>query len=340
MTINSTNNSTKKSPSHFSKQSMVSHYLHISGTQLIDGQGKNIKLSGATMYPATFTGKGWASPDFPSYIDTILTMAIQAHLNVIRATDILQYGDWQNTTLWTNLDYLINNASEKHIWIIIDLSAFRNSLDAQGQFAYDPSKWQDFITFITHRYKNAKNVAYYEISGEPQDPKRDAGHEPTAEQLLAFYRTISEMIYDKDSNHIIGTGSFAHLNEQKNIHCTDMKKYCIPWQQIYALPHIDLPGTHIYSDGDFRIAVPLVQQWTVMHNKPFSIDEFGFKQGMGDSARAAAYANIYKTIRAYGNNVNTIFWNLGPQLAPTSYEVSPQTPQTWQVVKNANDLLK
>jgi hypothetical protein len=83
-----------------------------------------------------------------------------------------------------------------------------------------------------------------------------------------------------------------------------------------------------------NITLPMVQQWTAAYNKPFSVDEFGFQQSMGDQQRASAFDNIYNTVQSYDNNVNIIFWNLGPQLAPTSYEVNPSTPLTWQVVQS------
>jgi endo-1,4-beta-mannosidase len=286
------------------------------------------------MYPAGFSG--WGSTTFPTFIDLILDMAESAHLNTLRATDILLYGDWHNMTLWNNLDYLVQHAAQRHIWIIIDLSTFRNSLDKQGIFAYNPADWQDFVSFIAQRYKNVPNIAYYEIAGEPQDPNRDAGREPTAEQLITFYQSISDLIYANDGNHLVGTGSFAHLNASQNINnnCTVMTSLCIPWQQIYALQHIDLPGMHIYSANDLNISLPMVQQWTNSHNKPFSIDEFGFKQSIGDTVRAVSFDNIYNNVQKYSNNVNIIFWNLGPQMSTTAYEVNPQTPLTWQIVQD------
>jgi hypothetical protein len=76
----------------------------------------------------------------------------------------------------------------------------------------------------------------------------------------------------------------------------------------------------------------MVSGWAQAHQKPFIVEEFGFQQSLGDQARAAAYAHMYAWCRSH-HAMGLVSWNLGTELAPTSYEVSPQTPLTWAAVQ-------
>ena len=61
------------------------------------------------------------------------------------------------------------------------------------------------------------------------------------------------------------------------------------------------------------------------------IEEFGFRQDLGDQARAAAFSATYALGRGQGA-AGMVFWNLGPELLPGSYDVSPATPAVWAAV--------
>ena len=98
-----------------------------------------------------------------------------------------------------------------------------------------------------------------------------------------------------------------------------------------------MAAIHVYSDNDRNITMPMVAQWAASNLKPFTIEEFGFLQGDGDSTRASEFQNMYNLGKQYGAAA-TIFWNLGPEQSPSSYEVNPNTPLTWSaVIRNAPD---
>src|SRR6185437_465322 len=262
--------------------------------------------------------------DFPAYIDQMLDLAVAAHLNTIRATDFLNEApDWHAPQVWQNLDALLCRARARGMHVIISLTTFGNRLHAQGHFAYDAAVWKDFLDFVGQRYRNEPAIAYYAISGEPLPPKGHDPLRPTGDQLVAFYRTTAAELSGADGgNHLISTGGLSFLNGD----------YGIPWQTIFALPHIDLAAIHVYSEGDRDITMPAVSAWAAQHDKPFILEEFGFRQAMGDQVRAAAFADL--ATRALAADAAGIgFWNLGPEVAPTSFEVSPATPLTWQVVQ-------
>jgi hypothetical protein len=125
-----------------------------------------------------------------------------------------------------------------------------------------------------------------------------------------------------DANHLISTGGLLYLDWNSGI----------DWRTIFGLPNISLANVHIYSDGD-RSMMPTVASWARTNNKPFVNEEFGFKQEMGDQARAEAFRDVYEHSRA-GNAAGVIFWNLGAEIGPWSHDVGPQTPITWETVRD------
>jgi hypothetical protein len=55
----------------------------------------------------------------------------------------------------------------------------------------------------------------------------------------------------------------------------------------------------------------------------------------GEETRASEFQNIYNLGKQY-NATAMIFWNLGPEISPSSYEVNPNTPFTWNtIIQNA-----
>ena len=287
---------------------------------------------GSTMYPhwvyhgALHRGGGWAIADFRQYIDFIISLAQKAHLNTLRVTnffDGVAYGDWYNATVWSNIDYLFQQATIHHMYIILDLSSFRDKTLKQGIYPYDPSMYTAAFRWVATRYSNETALLDYAIAGEVKCPTSSDPLRPVSTQALTdYYRVLSDTLYAADPHHLISSGGLSYINET---HCD------IDWQSIFALPHISMAAIHVYSDNDRNITMPMVSQWAASNNKPFTIEEFGFLQSSGDASRAAAYQNMYNLARQY--HVTTmVFWNLGPEIAPTSYEVSPQTPLTWNVI--------
>ncbi len=287
---------------------------------------------GSTMYPhwtyqgALHRGGGWAIPAFRQYIDFIINMAQQAHLNTLRTTnffDGVAYGDWYNATVWSNMDYLFQQAASHHMYVILDLSSFRDKTLKQGIYPYDPSMYTAAFTWVATRYSNETALLDYAIAGEVKCPTSSDPLRPVSAQALTnYYQILSDTLYAADPHHLISSGGLSYINET---HCG------IDWQGIFSLPHISMAAIHVYSDNDRNITMPMVSQWAASNSKPFTIEEFGFLQGSSDAARASAYQNMYNLARQY-HVTSMVFWNLGPEIAQTSYEVSPQTPLTWNTI--------
>lgn len=310
-------------------------YISVSGQNFVENN-MLIRPYGSTMYPhwtyngALHRGGGWAIGAFKSYIDQIVGMAQQAHLNTLRPTnyfDGVAYGDWYNTTVWSNMDYLFQQATLHGMFVILDLSSFRDKTLKQGIYPYDPSLYTTAFSWVAARYASSRALLYYAIAGEVKCPTSSDPLRPaSAQDLTNYYRVLSDTLHAADPNHLISSGGLSYLNES---HCG------IDWQSIFSLPHIEMATIHVYSANDRNITMPLVSAWAASARRPFVIEEFGFLQGDGDATRAAEYQNMYSLGKQYGAAA-IIFWNLGPEIGPSSYEVSPATPLTWRtIIQNA-----
>jgi hypothetical protein len=292
-------------------------------------RGKRLIFHGATIYPyceiggTVVRGSGWSDPAFTRCIDHTLSLAAQGNLNTVRAVDFLEgTGNPYNTTVWRNVDHLFSRAAAHNMYVVLDLSTYRNMLGGQGTMPYDASRWSSFVRFVGRRYAARENLLYYAIAGEPEAPNGGDPLRPTAAQLTAFYREAGDRLRAADANHLISAGGLLHLDWNSGI----------DWRTILGLPNISLASVHVYSGGD-RSIMPTVASWARVNNKPFVNEEFGFKQGMGDQVRAEAFRKVYEQSRA-GNAAGVIFWNLGAEVGPWSHDVGPQTPITWEAVRD------
>ena len=306
-------------------------YISLSGQNFMENHTL-IHPFGSTMYPywqyhgTIHRGEGWANSAFKSYIDEMISLAQQAHLNTIRPTnyfDGISYGDWYNATVWSNMDYLFQQAARQHMYVLLDLSAFRDKTLKQGFYPYDPSLYTAAFSWVAARYAHNPALLNYAIAGEVSCPAGSDPLRPRSTQALTdYYRVLSDTLYATDPNHLISSGGLSHLNEPG---CG------IDWQAIFALAHINIAAIHVYSLYDQTITMPMVAQWAASNHKPFTVEEFGFPQGRSDATRAAAFQHIYTLARQY-SATTVLFWNLGPEISPTSYDVNPHTPRTWQTV--------
>jgi endo-1,4-beta-mannosidase len=288
---------------------------------------------GSTMYPywkyngAAHRGGSWVNPAFKSYIDQIISMTQQLHLNTIRPTnyfDGVAYGDWYNTTVWSNMDYLFQQAARHNIYILLDLSSFRDKTLKQGIYPYNPSLYTGAFSWVALRYAHNPALLNYAIAGEVKCPTSNDLLRPTSTQALTeYYRVLSDTLYAADPHHLVSAGGLSYLNEAN---CG------IDWRAIFSLPHINIAAIHVYSANDRKITIPMVAQWAATNQKPFTVEEFGFQQGVGDMTRASEFQNMYSLGRQY-NATSMIFWNLGPEINSSSYEVNPGTPLTWKVIQ-------
>ena len=310
-------------------------FVGLSGQEFTQ-DGVIIHPYGSTMYPywqfvGTYVrGSGWAHPEFTQYIDQMIALAQQAHLNVLRPTDFFDgvtYGDWYNVTVWSNMDYLLQQAAVHRMHVILDLSPFRNQNLKQGIYPYNASDYSAAFAWVARRYADNRALLNYSIAGEVKCPTSSDPLRPTATSALtAYFQQLSDTIRAADPNHLISSGGLSYLNESN---CG------IDWKAIESLPNINVVAIHVYSENDRTITMPLVSAWAAAAHKPFTVEEFGFHQSLGDQARAAAYQRMYDLGRQY-NATTMVLWNLGLELAPSSYEVNAATPLTWStVIQNA-----
>ncbi len=293
--------------------------------------GRKLTSYGATIYPHVYLngslhyGSAWAYPTFTQYLDTILTTATAAHLNTLRATNYLDgTSNPYDSTVWANMDYLLSRAASHNVFVILDLSPFRNYLIRQGRMPYDASRWTDFLDFVGARYSTNPSLLEYSIAGEVSCPSgKDPLRPPSTAALTQFYSSASSKLFSADQgHHLISSGGFLFLN---NSGCG------IDWKSIFALSHINVSAIHVYSDNDRYITMPKVSSWSVSHRKPFVVEEFGFQQRNGDASRSSQFQDMYA--RSFHDNAAcVIFWNLGFEVKAASYDVNVDTPATWSTV--------
>jgi endo-1,4-beta-mannosidase len=294
-----------------------------------------VALTGFTFYPALLGGaKAWHDPTFTSYIDHVLDMGAASGQNLIRATD-----QWDSHTVgqtpddsvvWANMDYLLSAARKRGVFVVIDLSAFRWLLMSKGEDPWQADLWTPFIEMVAARYRDNPDVAFYSIVGEPAPPATGAA----LQSLIGFYRTTSEALRSADPNHLIAVGGFNHMEDHPEIGW---------WQSIDSLATNDIVAVKTYSQHDLNL-MPTIAAFARSAAKPVVDEEFGMPQGYGDGSfagpspynglaggRASFFGDVYTQGRALGF-AGFIFWNMGCQMGPTSYEVSPRTPAVWSVV--------
>ena len=297
--------------------------------------GHPVELTGYTFYPALLGGAAaWHRKTFPAYIDHILDMGAAAGQNLIRATD-----QWDphasgqtadDPVVWANMDYLIEAARKRGVFVVVDLSAYRWLLVSTGADPTRADAWTGFIAFVAARYRDATNVAYYSIAGEPAPPRTAA----QKDSLVGFYQLTSHSLRAADPNHLIAVGGFNHMEDSPQLGW---------WQAIDALPDNDIVAFKTYSQHDLDL-MPAIAAYATSIGKPAFDEEFGMPQGFGDgrfaggapynglaSGRAAFFEAVYSKGRALGL-AGYVFWNMGCQTGRTSYEVNPGTLEAWSVI--------
>jgi hypothetical protein len=312
-----------------------SSFVGREGNQLVY-QGHPLKLSGFTFYPTTIGGSAaWYNPNFPHYIDQMLTLGAQAGQNLVRTTDFWDQNYQENkqddAIIWQNMDYLVCAAKQRGLFVEMDISAFGWFLLSQKQDEFQAGNWSAFLAAVGKHYSDQPTVAFYSILGEPAPPT-------TADQmrqLVNFYRVVTDDLRASDGNHLIMAGGFNHMEDE-----TPQLAW---WQQIYALPNNDLVGFKTYSLADLQI-MPRIAAYARQIGEPMIDEEFGMPQDQGDAkatgrvynglqiSRSQFFAAVYRTGATNGVSA-FVFWNLGCAMGDTHYEVNPQTSAVWQVIQ-------
>ncbi|MBV8300601.1 MAG: hypothetical protein JOY68_01610 [Candidatus Dormibacteraeota bacterium] len=319
----------------------------VCGTQLCSG-GSPIQLDGASIYNPGLR------PEQSGYLNPAGTiqLAQEAHLNTLRIINFYtKHGDPATVPYlesnWVLVDRMIAAAGAAGMHVDLGLGDYRNIL---WESCIDPytADWTHFVDFVANRrntvtgalYKDDPTIAFVSIAGEPlqankphtgvnatgsPDPNlANCTVEYTTQQLTDFYINTENAWAATGASVMINTGGLGYINESDS---------GIDWKTIYALPHNPFCAFKTYG-GMFAFA-PTVAAYCHSIGKPVLDEEFGYEQSNGDAQRATEFANQYSEMRSIGA-AGVFFWNLGYQVASTSYEVSPLTPLTFAAVQAAN----
>jgi endo-1,4-beta-mannosidase len=313
-----------------------SDFVSESSSKLIY-HGSSITFYGYTSYPGSIGGaKAWKKSSFTQYIDHIMQMGSHLGQNLIRPTDYWDKNDAHpeqaSSTIWKNMDYLVCAARSHGIFVEMDLSGFQKVLRSRHLDDFDPNNWTDFLTVAAKHYSNQSSIAFYSVVGEPAIPTKT----DDMNKLVAFYRKTTDTLHAVDPYHLITAGGFNHMDEET----PDLPW----WQQIYSLPNNNIAAFKTYSHNDLQLMYSITA-FTQQIGKPAFDEEFGMPQSLGDAAFAGgggingiqtSRAQFYESVYSTGVDLGVqgfVFWDLGCGLRSDSYQVSPDTPATWRVIK-------
>jgi endo-1,4-beta-mannosidase len=323
------------------------------GTQLVVGK-QPWRMYGASSY-------GTLNPGGLGTIEGAIGLAVDGGLNTIRLVNFFdESGLSENAPYdeasWARVDAMLSAMSEAGLRAILDLSAYRNhlqnlSLNQSSSLTPYGRDWEPFVRFVARRqntatgvsYSNDPTIAVVSLAGEPNPPNSEEPLKPTTAELTSFYERTFAQWRRYDKNHLLSNGGFIHLDWEEKFN--NPSGSGIDWRAIFALRANDVPTLHTYfsefpptAARDFQS--PKVSAYCAAIRKPWITEEFGFKQAVGDSERAAAYQTVYDIQESPGAggapSAGVLFWNLGMEVHPDSHDTNPGTPATWAaVVANA-----
>jgi hypothetical protein len=284
----------------------------------------------------------------PSGIDNAagtVALAGQMKLNTIRIINFYDstHGKPEvepyNETMWKKVDTMVAAAQAANMHVLLDLSDYRNILwrNCIDPYGWD---WGHFISFVASRtntvtgaaYGTDRTIAMLALAGEPQkvgtyDVNPNNTGSPcsityTTDELTKFYaRTLGQWRAAGTAVPAF-TGGLGYLNFDSGI----------DWKTIFANPDNAVCGIKTY--GRMIDFVPTVADYCNGMGKPIIDEEFGWQQSTADAARAAQYTDTMQRLRGSGVD-GALFWNLGYELKPQSYEINPSTPLAFAAVQAA-----
>jgi hypothetical protein len=300
-----------------------------------------------SMYGSTIYNPG-LTPYQSGIEDPSGTVALveKAHLNTIRITDYLNDNgnpatSPYNEQKWEEVDAMIAAAGAAGLHVDLGLSDYRAMLwnDCENPYKAD---WSQFVDFVANRvntvthvvYKDDPTIAFVSVAGEPlpvgshvftaSTTGQGCTLNYTSADLTSFYSSIFSEWTQTGASVLINSGGLGYLNEDNN---------GIQWKTIFNSPGDAFCDIKTY--GGMQAWAPTAADFCRSIGKPLVVEEFGWQQDEGDAQRAALFTAMFSQLRAMGV-AGTAFWNLGYQIAPTSYEVNPSTPKTLAaVVANA-----
>jgi hypothetical protein len=271
--------------------------------------------------------------------DGTIALARQAHLNTIRVINFYDnHGDPRrepfSESQWRKLDAMIASAHAAEMHVVLDLSDYRNVLwnNCINPYTQD---WNDFLKFVAGRRNTITGVNYHvdptialvSLAGEPLPVGAHsfAGASGgtcslsySGGELVDFYtRTLGQ--WAALSAIPVNTGGLGYLVFDSGI----------DWQAIFSLPTNAVCAIKTY--GRMVNFVAAVSSFCASRGKPWIDEEFGWQQSMGDAARAREFANTNRLVRDHQGS-GELFWNLGYQVKPTTYDIGTMTPLAFAAV--------
>jgi hypothetical protein len=232
------------------------------------------------------------------------------------------------------VDAMVASARAAEMHVLLDLSDYRNVLwnNCINPYAQD---WNDFLRFVAGRrnsitgltYNLDPTIALVSIAGEPLPV---GAHSVVAAaggtcslsystgDLVDFYtRTLGQ--WAALSAIPVNTGGLGYLVFDSGI----------DWQTIFSLPANAVCDIKTY--GRMVNFITTVSSFCGARNKPWIDEEFGWQQSMGDAARAQEFTNTNRLVREHQGS-GEVFWNLGYQVKPTTYDIGTMTPLSFAAV--------
>lgn len=177
--------------------------LHVSGTDIIDGNGNVVRLKGVSTH-----GLAW----YPQYVnyDAFRTLRDDWGVNVIRLAMYTQeYGGYCNGGDREGLKQLIDNgvsyASQLGMYVIIDWHILSDGNPNQHK-----DEALEFFDEMSSKYAGYNNVIY-EICNEPQNSDWNSQIKPYAQEVIARIRQHTDALilvgtnrWSQDVDEVIG----------------------------------------------------------------------------------------------------------------------------------------
>lgn len=277
--------------------------------------------------------------------------AVLGEFNILRFINFMQTepyptlydataGSEFNESIWSKVDYGIDQARQAGIKILLDLSDVQGICTARG-YAFGSanmiSTYQSFVNWLAERtntvnglkYKNDDAIAIFAIVGE-------------VGQVGVVGSTTNYDTYHTIAGYMKSAGfqQLIHPGGQKPEQIVDSSYGYTNYSagDYLSSPYIDCVSTHPYYTQQNMIDLfPVIQSYCVSKNKPWFIEEFGYT-GYNDSYRARLYKFPINEGFKRGS-AGALVWNFDEGGADgygyAGYTISPtQTPEVYRILKS------
>ncbi len=320
-------------------------YLGAIGTKLaINGTPLSDIMTGASIFPSTEGNSGaWLTSGYQTTLAAIPGEFTAGNLTVIRLTNQFDtlpvWSMFDNTQLWQNMDYIIQQAYLNGQWVIIDFTTWNDILVLNGQNPWDQTLWAPMYAAAALHYRHVPNVAWYNLQNEPPTPNTQAA----VNVLVNFYTAAANTIKANDPHHLICTAGLIGTNG-------GLTNW---WQQVMAIPQITVAAFEVYDTND-EAQFPLITAYVATLKKPLVINETGMQQYNGDAVYNSAgggFRGVYLSRHDWYTQTLTwarqqgvqavLLWNYDHQntgltVSGSSYDLDASSgPAAWAAWKNA-----